>query len=143
MLPDVVAAGLEECGEDDRAADGACVRDILAVWAVVPLLVTARLVNLRDEAVVGVLVAEGALPHARVCRSGITTRMRAVAATYTHARRIKRLEAVVVCGNGVSRELHSDMRSPSLGEGAEGWCSQKTDISSMPPIPEATSIWPH
>ena len=44
-------------------------------------------------------------------------RMRAVAATYTHARRIKRLEAVVVCGNGVSRELHSDHEKPKFGRG--------------------------
>ena len=66
LLPDVVAAGLEECRKDDGAANGAGVGDVLAVWAVEAALVAARLVNLCEEAVVGVLVAEGPLPHAFV-----------------------------------------------------------------------------
>eukprot|EP01045_Picozoa_sp_COSAG04_P032307 COSAG04_NODE_6287_length_1365_cov_1.251185_2_plen_173_part_00 len=41
LLPHVVAAGLEECGEDDRAADGAGVGDVLAVGAVEAALVAA------------------------------------------------------------------------------------------------------
>ena len=74
LRTDVVAAGLEEPGKDDRAADGAGVGDVLAVRAVEAALVAARLVNLRDEAVVGVLVAEGPLPTATtLAMSGITT----------------------------------------------------------------------
>ena len=66
-----------------------------------------------------------------------------VVVTYTHAGGVQGLDAVVVCGNGVSRELRSDHAEPKCTQGAKRRFSQKTDISSMPPIPEATSIWPH
>ena len=63
LLPHVIAAGLEECRKDDRAADGACVRDILSVRAVEATLVAAGFVDVGEEALVGVLVAERPLPR--------------------------------------------------------------------------------
>ena len=61
LLPHVVAARLEECREDNRAADRACVRDVLAIGTVEALLVAACGLDVGKEAVVGVRVAEGAL----------------------------------------------------------------------------------
>ena len=57
-------------GKDDRAADGAGVRDILPVRAVEAALVAACGVDVGEEALVGVLVAEGPLPAAIVGHEG-------------------------------------------------------------------------
>ena len=65
ILLDVVAAGLEEVGKDDGAADGAGVGNVLAVRAVEAALVAACGVDVGEEALVGVLVAEGPLPANR------------------------------------------------------------------------------
>ena len=68
LRTDVVAAGLEEFGKDDRAADGAGVGNVLAVGAVEAALVAAGGVDVGEEALVGVLVAEGPLPGTRLSR---------------------------------------------------------------------------
>ena len=63
LLPHVVAAGLEEFGKDDGASDRAGAGDVLAVRAVEAALVAACGVDVGEEALVGVLVAEGPLPR--------------------------------------------------------------------------------
>ena len=78
LLPHVVAAGLQECGKDDRAADGARVGNILTVRAVEAALVAACGVDVGEEALVGVLVAEGPLPAAIVGHERMQPRVRAL-----------------------------------------------------------------
>ena len=101
LRTDVVAAGLEEFGKDDCAADGACVGNILSVRAVEAALVAACGVDVGEEALVGVLVAEGPLPaHDYRCRRGLFGAAivahegkliwdASVVFTYTHAGRIE------------------------------------------------------
>ena len=57
-LRDVVAAGVEERREDDRAPDWARVRDVAAGHAVLPAGVAASLVDLLRVALEGMLVAQ-------------------------------------------------------------------------------------
>ena len=68
MLRNVAAAGLEEGGEDDGAADGAGVGDVARRGAVGAALVAARCLDLGEIAVVAVFVAERAAGSGRVER---------------------------------------------------------------------------
>ena len=62
LLLHVCSARLEELREDDGAPHRAGDRDVLVVRAVAPALVTACSLDVGQEALVSVLVAERALP---------------------------------------------------------------------------------
>ena len=93
---DMFATGLEELWKDDRAADRAAVRDRAIRLAVAAALVAARLLNLSQVALVGVLVAEEALWTASPSAQQRKKKASSCGCTHARARRIQRLETAVV-----------------------------------------------